>query len=120
MSTHGDGMPQRGAVRARGAGAAGAEQDQWRGLRGTRCVGVSYEGTWLVPGPLKAVQGPECSSAGELVRLGSFKETKVCANAEGSSAMAYVELPRYTSEWSGGETQSVVWTAGGVRWVSRL
>ena len=47
-------MPQRGAVRARGAGAAGAEQDQWRGLRGTRCVGVSYEGTWLVPGPLKA------------------------------------------------------------------
>ena len=74
----------------------------------------------MVPGPLKAVQGPECSSAGELVRLGSFKETKVCANAEGSSAMAYVELPRYTSEWSGGETQSVAWTAGGVRWVSRL
>ena len=105
MSTHGDGMPQRGEVRARGAGSAGAERDQWRGLRGTRCVGVSYEGTWLVPGPLKAVQGPECR--GELVRLGSFKETKVCANAEGSSAMAYVELPRYTSEWSGGETCGV-------------
>ena len=48
MSTHGDGMPQRGEVRARGAGSAGAERDQWRGLRGTRCVGVSYEGApWL-------------------------------------------------------------------------